>query len=48
MTRNINDLVKDYEEKLKKKDYDITDFKRKIEDMSNEFAAMLRETLDKM
>lgn len=27
---------------------DISDYKRKIEDMSNEFASMLRETLDKM
>ena len=39
---NVNDHVKDYESKLKKKDYDIADFKRKIEDMSNEFASMLR------
>ena len=46
--QNISDLVKDYEQKLKKKDSDIADLKRKIEDMSNEFASMLRETLDKM
>lgn len=39
---NINDHVKDYESKLRKKDADIADFKRKIEDMSNEFASMLR------
>lgn len=56
---SINDLVRDYELKIKKKDQDITDLKRKIEDMSNEFASMLRvifnffkiffkETLDKM
>lgn len=46
--QNINELVRDYEQKLKKKDMDIADFKRKIEDMSNEFASMLKETLDKM
>ena len=40
--------MRDYEQKLKKKDMDIADFKRKIEDMSNEFASMLKETLDKM
>ena len=41
-------MVKDQEYKLKKKDDEINELKRKIEDMSAEFAKMLRETLEKM
>lgn len=38
----------DYEEKLKQKEKELTDLKQKMEDMSIEFARMLRETLEKM
>lgn len=41
-------MVKEQEYKLKKKDDEINELKRKIEDMSAEFAKMLRETLEKM
>ncbi|KAM3146360.1 hypothetical protein pb186bvf_001329 [Paramecium bursaria] len=44
----INDMIKDYEYRLKKKDDEINDLKRKIEEMSAEFARMLKDTLDKM
>lgn len=35
-------MVKDYEYKLKKKDDEISELKRKIEEMSAEFARMLK------
>jgi hypothetical protein len=38
----------EYEEKLKQKEKELTDLKQKMEDMSIEFARMLRETLEKM
>jgi predicted RNase H-like nuclease (RuvC/YqgF family) len=41
-------LIKDYEYRLKKKDDEINDLKRRIEEMSAEFAKMLKDTLDKM
>ncbi|EAR88147.2 hypothetical protein TTHERM_00016120 (macronuclear) [Tetrahymena thermophila SB210] len=46
--QQIQDMTKDYEYKLKKKDDEIQDLKRKIEEMSAEFAKMLKDTLDKM
>jgi len=41
-------LHRDYDHKVKKKDEEINELKRKIEEMSAEFAKMLRDTLDKM
>jgi gas vesicle protein len=41
-------MQNDFNSKLKKKDEDIAELRKKIEDMSNEFARMLKETLDKM
>ena len=35
-------MIKDYEYRLKKKDDEINDLKRKIEEMSAEFARMLK------
>lgn len=35
-------MTKDYEYRLKEKDNEINDLKRKIEEMSAEFAKMLR------
>jgi len=35
-------MVKDYEYRLKKKDDEINELKRKIEEMSAEFARMLK------
>ena len=35
-------MTEDFENQLKKKDDDIHDLEKKIEDMSNEFARMLR------
>lgn len=35
-------MVKDYEYRLKKKDDEISELKRKIEEMSAEFARMLK------
>lgn len=37
-----------YEDRLKKKDQDIAELRKKIDDMSLEFADMLKETLNKM
>jgi hypothetical protein len=42
------ELARDREMDVLRKDEEIRDLKRKIEDMSAEFARMLRETLDKM
>jgi hypothetical protein len=44
----IQEINKDYEYRLKKKDDEINDLKRRIEEMSAEFAKMLKDTLDKM
>lgn len=41
----IADLIKDYEYKLKLMDDQINDLKRKIEEMSAEFAKMLKVCL---
>jgi chromosome segregation ATPase len=41
-------LQKEKKEELEKKDEEIRDLRQKIQDMSSEFARMLRETLDKM
>lgn len=35
-------MKEDYEYRLKKKDDEVNELKKKIDDMSNEFAAMLR------
>ena len=35
-------MQKDFDNKLKKKDEDILELRKKIEDMSNEFARMLK------
>jgi chromosome segregation ATPase len=45
---DIVDLVRDKDQDLVRKDDEIKDLKRKIEDMSSEFAKMLKETLEKM
>ena len=39
---------KEQDEKLKSKENEILDLKKKIEDMSAEFAKMLKDTLEKM
>lgn len=39
---DIENLTKNYNSNIKDKDLEIDDLKRKIEDMSNEFARMLR------
>ena len=44
----ILDLEKQKELELMKKDEEIQELKRKITDMSSEFAKMLKDTLDKM
>ncbi|CAK92040.1 unnamed protein product (macronuclear) [Paramecium tetraurelia] len=46
--QQITDYRANYEEKLKKKDQDIAELRKKIDDMSLEFADMLKETLNKM
>ena len=35
-------MTEDYEYRLKKKDDEVNELKKKIDDMSNEFASMLR------
>ena len=35
-------MTEEYEYRLKKKDDDVNDLKKKIDEMSSEFAAMLR------
>lgn len=39
---NIKQMTEDYEGRLSKKEDEITELKKKIDDMSNEFARMLR------
>lgn len=46
--QDIADLIRDKDMELIRKDEEIRDLKRKIEDMSSEFAKMLKETLEKM
>jgi hypothetical protein len=41
-------LKKEYEEKIRQKDGEITDLKNKMADLSIQFSKMLRETLEKM
>lgn len=38
----IAELIKDYDYRLKKKDDEINELKRRIEEMSQEFAKMLK------
>lgn len=44
----IAELIKDYEYRLKKKDDEINELKRRIEEMSQEFAKMLKVTTFKI
>ena len=44
----IAQTKKEQDEKLKNKENEILELKKKIEDMSAEFAKMLKETLEKM
>ena len=44
----ITQTRKEQEERLKIKEMEINELKKKIEDMSAEFAKMLKETLEKM
>ena len=41
-------LKKEYEDKIRQKDGQITDLKNKMADLSIQFSKMLRETLEKM
>lgn len=42
--QQIIDMTKDYEYRLKRKEDEVQDLKRKIEEMSAEFAKMLKVT----
>ena len=42
MDVDIQNMTEDYEQKIQKKDEEINDLKKKIEEMSAEFAKMLR------
>eukprot|EP00358_Blepharisma_japonicum_P004044 CAMPEP_0202945528 /NCGR_PEP_ID=MMETSP1395-20130829/6572_1 /ASSEMBLY_ACC=CAM_ASM_000871 /TAXON_ID=5961 /ORGANISM="Blepharisma japonicum, Strain Stock R1072" /LENGTH=161 /DNA_ID=CAMNT_0049645659 /DNA_START=131 /DNA_END=613 /DNA_ORIENTATION=+ len=46
--RNIKDMVRAKDKEIDEKDNEIRELRKKIDDMSQEFANMLKATLDKM
>ena len=46
--RHIKDIIKTKDKEIEEKDNEIRDLRKKIDDMSQEFASMLKATLDKM
>ena len=45
---NIKKMIKSKDAEIEEKDADIREWRKKIDDMSQEFASMLKATLDKM
>ena len=45
---NIKKMIKNKDAEIEEKDADIREWRKKIDDMSQEFASMLKATLDKM
>jgi chromosome segregation ATPase len=46
--KNIKELIKSKDKEIEKKDNEIRELRKQIDDMSQEFASMLKATLDKM